>query len=92
MKKRRKQAGAHRVAEATEVPASEVKKSWHHYVDRVAQAREVIVVTRYGRPVAKLSPMGEAGTAHSLLGALAGTVTFHGDIVAPTGETWEADG
>lgn len=92
MKKRQKQAGAHRVAEATEVPASEVKKAWHHYVDRVAQAREVIVVTRYGRPVAKLSPMGEAETAHSLLGALAGTVTIHGDIVAPTGEAWEADG
>jgi antitoxin (DNA-binding transcriptional repressor) of toxin-antitoxin stability system len=73
------------------VSASEVKKGWHHYVDRVAQAREVIVVTRYGRPVAKLSPVGEASSAGSLIGALAGTVTFHGDVVAPTGEQWDAD-
>lgn len=92
MKKRKNKAGAHRVAEASEVPASEVKKAWHHYVDRVAQARETIVVTRYGRPVAKLEPMGEVENGSSLLGALAGTVTIHGDIVAPTGEAWEADG
>lgn len=76
----------------TEVSASEVKKGWHHYVDRVAQAREVIVVTRYGRPVAKLSPVGEESSAGSLIGALGGTVTFHGDVVAPTGERWDADG
>lgn len=92
MKKGQKQSGAHRVDEATEVPASEVKKAWHHYVDRVAQAREVIVVTRYGRPVAKLSPMGEGENGSTLLGALAGTVTIHGDIVAPAGEAWDADG
>jgi len=81
------------VSKAVEVSASEVKKGWHHYVDRVAQARETIVVTRYGRPVAKLSPMedGEVPGAGSLVGALAGTVTFHGDVVGPTGEAWEAD-
>ncbi len=80
--------------QAVEVSASEVKKGWHHYVDRVAQARETIVVTRYGRPVAKLSPLepGEVSRAGFLVGALAGTVTFHGDVVGPTGETWEADG
>ncbi|HSW31551.1 MAG TPA: type II toxin-antitoxin system Phd/YefM family antitoxin [Longimicrobiales bacterium] len=79
---------------AVEVPASEVKKGWHHYVDRVAQARETIVVTRYGRPVAKLSPMesGDVCRPGLLIGALAGTVTFHGDVLGPTGETWEADG
>ncbi|MHB1193092.1 MAG: type II toxin-antitoxin system Phd/YefM family antitoxin [Longimicrobiales bacterium] len=81
-------------SKAVEVSASEVKKGWHRYVDRVAQARETIVVTRYGRPVAKLSPMeaGDVSGAGSLVGSLAGTVTFHGDVVGPTGETWEADG
>lgn len=80
------------VREPTEVPASDVKKAWHHYVDRVARARQVIVVTRYGRPVAKLTPVGEGEAVASLIGSLAGTVTIHGDIVAPTGEVWEADG
>jgi len=80
------------LAAATEVPASDVKKAWHHYVDRVTRAREIIVVTRYGRPVATLAPVGEGGAVGSLVGSLAGTVTIHGDIVAPTGEAWEADG
>lgn len=79
----------------TEVPASEVKKAWHHFVDRVSQKRETIVVTRYGRPVARLTPLdaaaGPEGGA-SLVGGLRGTVTFHGDVVEPTGERWDADG
>lgn len=93
-KNARKREAAHRVTEATEVSASEVKKGWHHYVDRVARAREVIVVTRYGRPVARLSPVGEEAVGGALVGALAGTVTFHGEpetIVEPTGERWDAD-
>lgn len=93
MKKKtsRQRDPAPRAGEATEVSASDVKKGWHHYVDRVARAREVIVVTRYGRPVAQLSPVGEAAPGGSLVGALAGTVTFHGDVVEPTGERWNAD-
>lgn len=81
-------------ASATEVPASEVKKAWHHYVDRVAQARETIVVTRYGRPVARLMPVGDPadGTpGASLVGSLRGSVTFHGDVVEPLGLTWDAE-
>lgn len=44
-----------------EVPASEVKNAWHEFVDRVSGARQEIVVTRYGKPVMKLSPIGPAG-------------------------------
>lgn len=79
---------------ATQVSASEVKKAWHHYVDRVAQTRETIVVTRYGRPVARLAPVGDpadGGASTSLVGSLRGTVTFHGDVVELTGEAWDAD-
>lgn len=76
---------------AIEVPASEVKNAWHEYLDRVSQAREEIVVTRYGKPVVKISPVEESEDRPGLFGALAGTVTVRGDIVAPTGEKWEAD-
>lgn len=82
-----------RLPSAVEVSASEVKKAWHHYVDRVWQTRETFVVTRYGRPVARLGPLGgdelSTGSA-SLVGALRGTVTFHEDVVAPLDETWAA--
>jgi prevent-host-death family protein len=75
----------------TEVPASEVKNAWHEFVDRVSRAREEIVVTRYGKPVMKLSPIDEPEDLPGIFGFLSGTVTVHGDIVAPTGEEWEAD-
>lgn len=75
----------------TEVPASEVKNEWHEFVDRVSQAREEIIVTRYGKPVMKLTPVEESEDRPGVFGFLAGTVTAHGDIVASTGEVWEAD-
>ena len=73
-----------------EVASSEVKASWHEYLDRVAREHETIVVTRYGRPIAKLVPHEEAAEA-GLFGALAGSVQVHGDIVQPLGEAWDAD-
>lgn len=73
------------------VSASDLKNGWHGYLDRVAQAREQIVVTRYGKPIAKLAPVDEEAEAEGIFGHLSGTVTVRGDIVAPTGEVWEAD-
>ncbi len=77
-----------------EVPASEIKNAWHEYLDRVSRGREEIVVTRYGKPIAKLTPVEaeEAGDAPpTLLGWLRGTVTVHGDIISPIDEQWDAD-
>jgi prevent-host-death family protein len=73
-----------------EVSASDLKNSWHEYLDRVDQARQHVIVTRYGRPVAKLVPY-DAPDNGGIFGCLADTVTIHGDIVAPTGEHWAAD-
>ncbi len=81
-------------AKSSEVPASEVKNSWHEYLDRVSRERQEVVVTRYGKPVAKLVPIepeeGEAPPS-SFVGWMRGTVTFCGDIVSPIDEKWDAD-
>jgi prevent-host-death family protein len=48
---------------------------------------EGIVVTKHGKPVAKLVPIeSESG---QLLGALAGKLKIRGDILS-TGESWDA--
>ena len=78
-------------ARVEHVPASEVKNAWHEFVERVGRAREEIVVTRYGKPVMKLSPIEPEGDQPGFFGFMSGTVTFHGDVVGPTGEEWEAD-
>jgi prevent-host-death family protein len=77
--------------EPVEVSASDLKNSWHEYLDRVEQSRQQVIVTRYGRPVAKLVPYDGAESGRGIFGCLAGTVTIHEDIVAPTGERWDAD-
>ena len=76
----------------SEVPASEVKNAWHEFIDRVSRTREEIVVTRYGKPVMRLAPIEESTETPRVFGFLAGTVTVQGDLVAPTGEEWEAEG
>jgi len=74
-----------------EVSASELKNSWHQFLEQVAQGRQELVVTRYGRPIAKLSPYDGPGGDSGTFGSLAGSVTVHGDITAPIGEAWDAD-
>lgn len=71
------------------VPASTFKDSCLQLLDRVQQTREEIVVTKYGRPVAKLVAYDES--TPTLFGSLAGSVTIIGDIIAPTGEEWDAE-
>lgn len=73
------------------VSSSELKNGWHGYLERVRRGREEIVVTRYGRPIARLTPIEDSEEITGIFGILAGTVTVHGDIINPIGEAWEAD-
>lgn len=94
MASRPKPAGKRRAARSgpVEVPASEVKNAWHEYLERVSAAGEEIVITRYGRPIARLLPVTPAEEGQqSIIGCMAGTVTIHGDIIEPIDVAWEAD-
>ena len=91
MSEKKSRSASRSVRERTEVPASEVKNSWHEYIERVSQGREEIIVTRYGKPVMKLVPSDEVGSEPAIFGFPAGTVTEHGDLTEPTGEIWDAD-
>lgn len=74
-----------------EVPASDLKNDWHHWLDEVARGRRTVVVTRYGTPVARLVPIDEPDADGTVFGALRGRVRSHGDLVSPTGEHWDAE-
>jgi prevent-host-death family protein len=76
-----------------EVSASELKNAWHEYLDRVSRGRQEVVVTRYGKPVAKLVPIeaDEGGQPRSLFGMLRGSAVVHGDILSPIDEIWDAE-
>lgn len=47
-----------------------------------------VVITKHGRPVAKLIPV--ARTSEHLIGCLKGRIRVHGDIMS-TGVKWDAE-
>ena len=55
----------------------------------MARDRTEIVITKRGKPLAKLVPVDECPTP--LFGYLRGTVKIHGDIIEPIEDRWEAD-
>jgi len=72
------------------IPAGKFKAQCLKLMDDVHQSHEEIVITKFGKPIAKLVPVGEEASK-PLFGFLKGSVVVKGDIVGPTGEKWDAD-
>lgn len=73
-----------------EIPAGEFKARCLQLMDEVEETGREVVITKRGRPVAKLVPVVEAG-ARDIFGCMRGSVIVVGDLVAPLEESWEAD-
>jgi prevent-host-death family protein len=72
-----------------EIPAGEFKARCLKLMDEVQATRRPLVITKRGKPVAKLVPVEEE--VPSLFGRLKGTVTIHGDIISPIEQDWHAE-
>jgi len=48
------------------------------------------VISKRGKPPVKTVPITDE-TRNSMFGYMKGSVTIHGDIVAPSGEVWSAE-
>ncbi|MBC8413226.1 MAG: type II toxin-antitoxin system Phd/YefM family antitoxin [Nitrospira sp.] len=68
------------------IGATQFKQQCLSILDRVD--KEGIVITKHGRPVAKLVPV-ESSTLQ-LIGSMKGTIKIKGDIIS-TGLTWNAE-
>ena len=73
---------------ASTIGAGEFKAKCLHLLDVVAQRREELIITKRGRPVAKLVPLRPDG---ALFGAMAGSVARQSDLVSPIDDPWEAN-
>ena len=73
----------------TEIPAGEFKAKCLKLLDEVHQHRSQLVITKRGKPVARLVPVTE--DLPDIFGRMKGTGEILGDIVGPTGEIWDAD-
>lgn len=72
------------------VPATEFKAKCLELMDRVAERRETFVITKRGKPVAKLVPV-ERESKERIFGWMRGKATITGDIVSPTMPDAEAE-
>ena len=71
------------------ISAAEFKAKCLKLMDEVKEHHTQITITKYGKPVAKLVPVDEGRVP--ILGAMAGTIEIHGDIIGPAGEIWDAE-
>ncbi len=72
----------------TQLPASQFKTRCLALLDEVERTRVPIVVTKRGRPVAKLVPLDDVPVP-----GLLGSVSYDSeeDLLAPVDEPWDAD-
>lgn len=71
-----------------EIPAAVFKAECLRLMDEVARTGRPVVITKHGRPVAKLVPIPPE--TKSGFGYMRDTVRITGDVVAPLGEAWSA--
>jgi len=66
------------------VPAGQFKAQCLALLDRVAETGEELVVTKRGKPVARLVPVAPPP-------GLKGAVVWEGDLISPIGDAWTAE-
>jgi prevent-host-death family protein len=71
------------------IAAGEFKAKCLHLLDEVQQTRKEIVITKRGRPVARLLPVD--ADLPSIFGRMKGSAEILGDIVAPVDEKWSVN-
>ena len=73
------------------VAAADFKANCLRLMDEVAQQRRPIIITKRGKPVAKLVPVDEPGPI-DLFGRMAGSIKICGDIINPIEDAgWTGD-
>lgn len=73
-----------------EISAAQFKAKCLKLMDEIAKTRKPIVITKRGKPVAKLVAV-EPEPRRPLFGYMAGTIAYVGDIESPIDVEWEAE-
>ena len=72
-----------------QIAAGEFKAKCLHLLDEVQRSRQEILITKRGRPVARLLPVDQQPPP--ILGRMKGSVQILGDLIAPIDEKWSVD-
>jgi prevent-host-death family protein len=71
------------------IPVTQFKAHCLEIVERVQRKRTSVVISKHGKPVAKLVPI-DSEPVPSLLGSMKGTGREIGDIISPIEDEWDA--
>ena len=72
-----------------QIAAGEFKAKCLHLLDEVQRSRTEILITKRGRPVARLLPVDQQPP--HILGRMKDSVQILGDLIAPIDEKWSVD-
>ncbi len=73
-----------------QIGATEFQKQCLQLMSQMEHTKEEVVIIKDGKAIAKLVPL-EPSSPKSIVGYLKDTVTMFDDLIAPTGEIWDAD-
>jgi prevent-host-death family protein len=81
-----------RESDVEEIAISKFKATCLAVLEKVRKTGKVVVVTRFGEPVAEVVPPYTSRKPKRWVGSLAGTGEIKGDIVSPASEEsdWDA--
>ena len=71
------------------ISVDKFKETCLELIDDVQKNQHEIVITKFGKPVAKLVPINNK--KKSLFGILKGSVQIKGDIIGSSGVKWRAN-
>ncbi len=72
------------------IPATQAKAQLLKLLDTVSTKRTTIIISKRGKPVARLVPMEDEPKA-PFFGRMKGTIQITGDIVSPDPEAWNSE-
>ncbi len=79
--------------DSEQIPAGKFKTHCLRLLDEVNESRRTLVITKHGKPVAKIVPvMPKHLKKKKLFGCMKGSISIHGDIVSPMPEEWTTPG
>ncbi len=71
------------------IKASEFKAKCLGIMNEVADTGEPVIITKNSKPISKLVPCYQKPA--SLFGLHRGIIKSHDDLIAPSGDVWDAD-
>ena len=73
--------------DTSSIGAGDFKAKCLKLLDEVAATRQPLIITKHGKPLARLVPIEPEG---DLFGALRGQPYYEGDILSPIDVEWDA--